>query len=232
MNSLTRLRIVILLLLVTVVGAFLALGGQHYLSLASLREGLIELQRWRAAHPLAAALGFSAVYVLVTALSLPGATAMTLAGGALFGAIWGTVVVSFASSLGALLAFLLTRYLLRELVDKKFGTQLQTIHRGLERDGAYYLFSVRLVPILPFFLVNLLFGLTRMRAWTFYWVSQVGMLAATVVYVHAGTQLAAVAEPRDLFSPRLLGAFTLVAILPWCARIALRGRERWRLRRP
>jgi uncharacterized membrane protein YdjX (TVP38/TMEM64 family) len=135
---------------------------------------------------------FFVVYVAVTALSLPGAAIMTLAGGAVFGLLWGTVLVSFASSIGATLAFLASRFLLRDWVQARFGERLRAINAGVEKEGGFYLFTLRLVPVFPFFMINLLMGLTPMRAWTFYWVSQVGMLAGTMVYVNAGTQLAGI----------------------------------------
>ncbi|MCR6496524.1 FAD-dependent oxidoreductase [Thermomonas sp. S9] len=156
--------------------------------------------------------------------------------GALFGLVGGTILASFASSLGATLAFLASRYLLREAVEARFGQRLAAIQKGVQRDGAFFLFSLRLVPVFPFFLINLLFGLTRMRAWTFYWVSQLGMLAGTLVYVNAGTRLAHVQTPGDVLSPQLIGAFALLALFPWLARVLIarfrRRRVYARWRRP
>ncbi|GIX34422.1 MAG: pyridine nucleotide-disulfide oxidoreductase [Lysobacteraceae bacterium] len=232
----SRGKLVLLLLIVAAVGTFFALGGHHWLSLPVLREGLDTLLAWRSAHPLLAPAGFFLLYVLTTALSLPGAAALTLVAGALFGLAEGTVLVSFASSLGALLAFLVSRYLLRDTVEARFGQRLAAIQEGVQRDGAFYLFSLRLVPVFPFFLINLLFGLTRMRAWTFYWVSQLGMLAGTLVYVNAGTQLARISAPGDILSPELIGSFVLLALFPWLARGLLarfrRRRVYARWRRP
>ncbi len=150
----------------------------------------MEFQQWRDSAPVLVSLLFFAFYVVITALSLPGAAIMTLAGGALFGLAWGFVIVSFASTIGATLAFLVSRYLLRDSVQKRFGDRLKPINRGIEREGAFYLFTLRLVPIFPFFLINILMGLTPIKTFTYYWVSQLGMLAGTVVYVNAGTQLA------------------------------------------
>ena len=162
--------------------------------------------------------GFFAVYVGVTAASIPGAGFMTLAAGALFGVVTGTILVSFASTLGATLAFLSSRYVLRDSVEARFGERLKAMNAGLERDGAFYLFSLRMIPYIPFFAINLVMGLTRIRTATFMWVSQIGMLLGTVVYVNAGTQLAAVDNVRDLLSPTLLISFLLLAIVPWLAK--------------
>jgi uncharacterized membrane protein YdjX (TVP38/TMEM64 family) len=152
------------------------------------------------------------------ALSLPGAALLTLAGGAVFGLLWGVVIVSFASSIGATLAFLISRFLLRDWVQQRFGQRLQAIDEGVKREGAFYLFTLRLVPVFPFFLVNLLSGLTGMKARTFYWVSQLGMLAGTVVYVNAGTQLAKIDSLSGILSPGLLGSFALLGVFPLLAR--------------
>ncbi len=181
---------------------------------------------------------FSAVYVAVTALSLPGAAIMTLLGGAVFGLWVGTLVVSFASSLGATLAMLVSRYVLRDSVKAKFGARLADVDRGIERDGAFYLFTLRLVPVFPFFVINLLMGLTAMKAATFYWVSQLGMLAGTLVYVNAGTQLAQLSSLQGILSPGLIGSFVLLGLFPLVARKivdAVQGRKvyaRWAGRKP
>ncbi|MFL6664688.1 MAG: FAD-dependent oxidoreductase, partial [Rhizobacter sp.] len=190
------------------------------------------------AHPLHTIAVFLAVYVAVTALSLPGATIMTLAAGAIFGLVAGTILVSFASSLGAVLAFLAARYLLRDTVQARFGARLAEIDRGVEREGAFYLFTLRLVPLFPFFLINLLMGLTRMKAGTFYLVSQLGMLAGTVVYVNAGTQLARIGSAAGILSPGLVGSFVLLGIFPLIAKKTLdawhrrKVYARWAHRKP
>ncbi|MPM75767.1 hypothetical protein SDC9_122761 [bioreactor metagenome] len=158
------------------------------------------------------------IYVVATALSLPGAALLTLAGGAIFGLLWGTVIVSFASTLGATLAFLMSRFLLRDWVSQRFGQRLDAIDEGVKREGAFYLFTLRLVPVFPFFLINLLFGLTAMNARTFFWVSQIGMLAGTLVYVNAGTQLARLDSLSGILSPALLGSFALLGVFPLIAR--------------
>ena len=153
----------------------------------------------------------------VTALSLPGATILTLAAGAVFGLGWGTLVVSFASTLGATLAFLASRLLLRDWVQKRFGRQLRAINEGVAKEGAMYLFTLRLIPVVPFFVINLAMGLTSLRAWTYAWVSQLGMLAGTLVYVNAGTQLAQLQSASGILSPGLLGAFVLLGAFPLVA---------------
>ncbi|GMU42586.1 MAG: FAD-dependent oxidoreductase [Xanthomonadales bacterium] len=204
------------------------------LTLEALRAQRGALAATIAAHPLASAGAYFAAYVAVTALSLPAATLLTLAGGALFGFGPGLLLVSFASTLGATLAMLLARTLLREAVQLRFGARLQAIDAGLAREGAFYLFALRLVPLFPFFLVNLAIGLTRMPARTYFWVSQLGMLPATAVYVYAGTELGRVDTLRGLVSPGLLGAFALLGLLPLATRRlldALRARRvyaRWR----
>lgn len=166
---------------------------------------------------------FFLLYVLVTAVSLPGATVMTLGAGALFGLGWGMLIVSFASSIGATCAFLVARYLLRDTVQRRFGARLQSVNDGVAREGAFYLFTLRLVPLFPFFLVNLLLGLTPMRALTYYWVSQLGMLPGTLVYVNAGTQLARIEGLSGIVSPGLIASFALLGVFPLLARRHLRN---------
>lgn len=190
----------------------------HLLTLEGLKAGLDDFEARRAAAPILVAGLFLLAYVLVTALSLPGAAVMTLAAGALFGLGWGTLIVSFASSLGATLAFLASRYLLRDSIQAKFGDRLQAINEGIRKDGAFYLFTLRLVPVFPFFLINLLMGLTPIRALTFYIVSQVGMLAGTLVYVNAGTQLAQLESLSGILSPGLLLSFALLGVFPLIAK--------------
>ncbi len=225
-------RILALVLLLGGVGLFFGLGWQHQLNLAALQASRDQLLAWRQAAPLATAAGYGLVYVLVTGLSLPGATVLTLAGGAIFGLLWGSVLVSLASTLGASLAFLLARTLLREPVRRRFGARLAPIEAGVRRDGAAYLLSLRLVPVFPFVLVNLLMGLTPMPLWRYAVVSQLGMLPATVVYVNAGTQLAGLSSLKGILSPALLGSFALLGLLPWLARLLLDRWRLWRLYRP
>jgi pyruvate/2-oxoglutarate dehydrogenase complex dihydrolipoamide dehydrogenase (E3) component/uncharacterized membrane protein YdjX (TVP38/TMEM64 family) len=208
----------ILAALVVAVGLFQALGGSQYLTLEAIKNSQAALQSATAAQPLLAAAVYFVVYVLATALSLPGAAVLTLVGGVLFGLAWGLLIVSFASSLGATLAFLASRWLLRDTVQARFGDKLAALNEGVKKDGAFYLFGLRLVPLFPFFMINLAMGLTPIRPWTFYWVSQVGMLAGTAVYVNAGTQLAQINSLSGLASPSLIAAFALLGVFPLLAR--------------
>jgi pyruvate/2-oxoglutarate dehydrogenase complex dihydrolipoamide dehydrogenase (E3) component/uncharacterized membrane protein YdjX (TVP38/TMEM64 family) len=221
-------RLVLLLLLAAAIAAFFLLDLGQYLTLASLkarRDGLAALVE---ARPLLAVGAFFLFYVAVTALSLPGAAIMTLAAGAIFGLAEGTLIVSFASATGASLAFLSSRYLLRDWVKARFGRRVEAIDCGIERDGAFYLLTLRLIPAFPYFLVNLAMGLTAMRLVPFYLVSQVGMLPATLVYVNAGTQLARIESVSGILSPTLLGSFVLLGLFPLLARFAVGA---WRRRR-
>jgi pyruvate/2-oxoglutarate dehydrogenase complex dihydrolipoamide dehydrogenase (E3) component/uncharacterized membrane protein YdjX (TVP38/TMEM64 family) len=214
-------KLVLVVLLIALVVAFFAFDLGRFLSLEYIKSRQAEFTALAADQLLAVGGAFFAIYVAVTALSLPGAAIMTLAAGAIFGLATGTLIVSFASALGATLAMLVARYVLREGVQSKFGTRLAEIDKGIEREGAFYLFTLRLVPIFPFFLINLLMGLTKMKAWTFYWVSQVGMLAGTVVYVLAGTQLAKIDSLKGILSPGLIGAFVLLGVFPLIAKKAI-----------
>ena len=211
-------RLALIALLAGIVAAYVGLDLGRYLSLDYFKARQAAIEAWRAAQPLKAALGFFITYVAVTALSLPGATAMTLVAGAVFGLFQGLLLVSFASSLGATLAFLASRFLLRDWVQRQFGERLRAIDAGVEKEGGFYLFSLRLVPLFPFFAINLLMGLTSLKTRTFYWVSQVGMLAGTVVYVNAGTQLAKIDSLAGILSPGLLASFVLLGIFPLLAK--------------
>jgi len=204
--------------LVLAIGLFFALDLGRFLTLEALqgrREALVD---YRDARPLLVGGVFFVVYVVATALSVPGAVILTLAAGAVFGLWWGTLLVSFASTLGATGAMLVARYLLRELIATRYGERLRAIDSGVARDGAFYLFTLRLVPVVPFFLINLLMGLTAMPARTFAWVSQLGMLAGTLVYVNAGTQLARIGSLAGIVSPGLLGSLVLLGVFPLAAR--------------
>ncbi len=211
-------KIALLLVIAVAVGAFFALGLDRYLTLDALKASQEGFDAWYAARPALVIGAFFAGYVAVTALSLPGAAVMTIAAGALFGLGVGTLIVSFASSIGATLAFLVSRFLLRDAVQRRFGARLATLDKGIEKDGAFYLFTLRLVPVFPFFVINLLMGLTPIKTFTFYWVSQVGMLAGTLVYVNAGTQLARLDSLSGILSPALLGSFALLGVFPLLAK--------------
>lgn len=216
-------RGILFLLIILLIAVFFLFDLGRFLSfdyLQSQRAAIIDYYR---ANPLTAVMAYFLVYVAVTGLSLPGATIMTLAGGAVFGLWWGTLIISFASTLGATLAFLLSRFLLRDWVQQRFGDRLKAINQGIERDGAFYLFGLRLVPLFPFFVINLAMGLTPMRTLTYAWVSQVGMLAGTIVYVNAGTQLGQLQSASGILSLDILGAFVLLAFFPLIARRLLEG---------
>ena len=200
------------------VWAWQHLGLGALLTLDNLKASRDALQAQVLSAPLATAAAFFAVYVAATALSIPGAVILTLAAGAMFGLGWGLLLVSFASSLGALLAFLVARYLLRDALQARLGKALAPINDGVKKDGTFYLLTLRLVPVFPFWLINLLMGLTPMGAGRFYVVSQIGMLAGTAVYVNAGTQLAAIQSPGDILSPGLLGSFVLLGLFPLLAK--------------
>lgn len=201
-----------------VLAAFFAFDLHRFLTLEMLKQQQHLLSDYYAAHPWITILVYLALYIGATSLSLPGATLLTLAGGALFGLSIGTVIISFASSIGATLAFLVSRFLLRDFVQKKFAGRLQGINEGFAKDGAFYLFTLRLIPAVPFFMVNLLVGLTPMRTWRFYLVSQMGMLPATLIYTNAGTQLGQLTSLRDIVSPGVLASLVLLGLFPLVAK--------------
>lgn len=211
-------RLALLLLVAALVVAFFVLDLGRYLTLDALKSSQSTFAAWYDASPLVVAGAYFLVYVAVTALSLPGAAVMTLAGGALFGIGVGTLLVSFASSLGATLAFLASRFLLRDWVQSRFGDRLAAVNTGMQKDGAFYLFTLRLVPLFPFFVINLVMGLTPIKTRTFYWVSQLGMLAGTLVYVNAGTQLAQLDSLSGILSPGLIASFALLGVFPLLAK--------------
>ena len=211
-------KLALLAFIGVLIGLYVHYDLGQYLSLQSLKNQQAAIEAFRTSNPLLSITGYFVVYVIVTALSFPGAALLTLAGGAVFGLLWGTVIVSFASTIGATLAFLMSRFLLRDWVAGRFGQRLAAIDEGVRREGGFYLFTLRLVPAFPFFLVNLLLGLTAMKTRTYFWVSQIGMLAGTVVYVNAGTQLAKLDSLSGILSPSLLGSFVLLGIFPLIAR--------------
>lgn len=207
-----RLAIVGLILLCIVL--FRVLGLHEYLSLSYLKEQQAEFIRLYQEHTVAVIAGYMVLYIMVTALSLPGAAVMTLAGGAMFGLLAGTIIVSISSTIGATLACIFARYLLRDWVQKKFGDKLEKINKGIEKEGGFYLFSLRLVPIFPFFVINLAMGLTPIKISTFFWVSQLGMLPGTIVYVNAGKELGQLESLKGILSPGLIFSFVLLGLLP------------------
>ncbi len=231
-------QILVLLLLALAIGVLLAFDVGRFLSFEQLKASQASFAQLHAEQPLTVAVVYFLIYVAATALSFPGATIITLAGGAIFGLWQGLLIVSFASTVGAALAFLASRFLLRDWVEARFGQRLSDINAGVNREGGFYLFTLRLIPVVPFFLINLLMGLTRMKVWTYYWVSQIGMLAGTAVYVNAGTQLAQLDSVKGILSPALLGSFVLLGIFPLIARrivAAVQKRQvyaRWADQRP
>ena len=221
-------KIALLGVIAAAIFSFFYFDLNSYLTLEGMKGSLDTFKSQIADNPVLSIGVFFAIYVAVTALSLPGAAILTLAAGALFGLVQGLVIVSFASSVGATLAFLVSRFILRDTVRNKFKEKLKKIDEGVEKQGAFYLFTLRLVPVFPFFLINLLMGLTSLKTWTFYWVSQIGMLAGTAVYVNAGTQLAQIDSLSGIVSPGLIFSFVLLGIFPWIAKgiVALVNRRR------
>ncbi|MEH8162562.1 FAD-dependent oxidoreductase [Aeromonas allosaccharophila] len=210
-----RTRLLLALVMGGLIGTFFALDLGRYLSLDALQAQQAALAQWVDSHFVSASLLFVLIYVLSTALSLPGASLLTLGGSAVFGAAWGLLLVSFASTIGATLAFLSARFLLRDWVMTRFGDKLTTFQSGMAKEGAFYLLSLRLIPVFPFFLVNLLMGLTPIRVSTYYWVSQLGMLPGTFVYVLAGSELGQLTSTGNILSPGLMVALTLLGLMPW-----------------
>ncbi len=223
-------RLALLALLAAAILAYFWFDLGQYLSLDQFKAQQAEIIAAKDATPALYIGGFFLLYVGVTALSLPGAAIMSLIAGALFGVVTGTILVSFASTIGATLAFLSSRFVLRDWVQGKFGDRLKAIDDGIARDGAFYLFTIRLIPLFPFFVVNLVMGLTRIPARTFYWVSQIGMLPATIVFVNAGTQIGAIDSTAGLLSPTLIGSFVLLGLFPWIARMLVAGAKKIRAR--
>ncbi|MBC7375835.1 MAG: FAD-dependent oxidoreductase [Burkholderiaceae bacterium] len=231
-------KVAVLIAVALCVAAFFFLHLGRYLSLDYLKQSQASLAALYDSRPVGVAAAYFLVYLAVTALSIPGAVILTLAGGALFGLALGTVLVSFASSLGATLSFLAARFILRDSINARFGQRLTDVNQGIAKEGAFYLFTLRLVPLVPFFVINLVMGLTRMKALTFYGVSQLGMLAGTLVYVNAGTQLAKLDSLGGILSPKLLGSFVLLGLFPLAARKGVnmfkrrKVYERWTAVRP
>jgi pyruvate/2-oxoglutarate dehydrogenase complex dihydrolipoamide dehydrogenase (E3) component/uncharacterized membrane protein YdjX (TVP38/TMEM64 family) len=216
-------KLIVLLVVIAAIAAFFIFDLGRYFSLDYFKGQQAAIAAYYQANPVQTAGIFFALYVVVTALSLPGAALMTLVAGAIFGLVTGVILVSFASTIGATLAFLVARFLLRDSIQAKFGDKLKSFNAGVEKEGAFYLFTLRLVPAFPFFMINVVMGLTTMRAWTFFWVSQIGMFLGTVVYVNAGTELAKITSLKGILSPGVLGAFVLLGIFPIIAKKIIDG---------
>jgi len=212
---------VVALLLATAV-AFFAAGGHEILSLDSLKAHRAEAENFYRGNPLLALGGFFLLYLALATVALPGGVPLIILAGALFGVLPAVLLVSFAASIGALCAFLLGRYALRDWLERRYERQLVKLNREIDRNGAYYLFMLRFVPVFPLFLINFGMGLTRMRAWTFYWVSQLGMLPGQILFATAGSHLAGLESPLDLFSPGVVTVLLLIAVLPLAVRMARR----------
>lgn len=211
-------KAVLALVMIGAIAAYFIFDLGQYLSLENFKASQADIVAATDANPALYIAGFFLLYVAVTGLSIPGAAIMSLVAGALFGVVVGTLIVSFASTMGATLAFLSSRYLLRDWVQGKFGERLRAVDDGLEKDGAFYLFTLRLIPVFPFFVINLLMGLTRIKTGTFFWVSQIGMLPATIVFVNAGTQISRIESTAGLLSPTLIASFVALAFFPWAAK--------------
>jgi len=212
------MKIGLLVLLALAISTFFAFDLQQYATLDYIKAQQHTIAEYYEKNTFMVMAIFGLVYVLVTALSLPAAAALTLLGGALFGLPVGLLIVSFASTIGATLAFLMARFLARDYVQQNYSKQLSKINAGFEREGAFYLFALRLVPAFPFFMINVVMALMPIKTWTFYWVSQLGMLPGTAVYVYAGTQLAKIESFSDIASPSLLIAFALLGLFPLIAK--------------
>ena len=214
----TRSRIVVAALVIVAFAAFFYFDLAAFLQLEYLKEKQAQLTAYVATTPLRSAAIYFSIYIAVAALSLPGAAILTLVGGAIFGFFWGTILVSLASTIGATCAFLLSRYLFQDVVSRRFQARMATINSGIEKDGAFYLFTLRLVPLFPFFVINLVMGLTSLSVWKFFFVSQIGMFPATLVFVNAGTQLAKIGSVSDILSPSILVSFAALGLLPLIVR--------------
>ncbi len=218
MNRKYAKKIIIILVIIILAVLFRVFNLVDYLSLSYIKESLEKYQTLYSEHRAGIIAGYMLVYILVTSLSLPGAAVMTIAAGALFGIIVGTIVVSFASTIGATVACFVSRFILRDWIQGKFGDKLKTVNEGVEKEGAFYLFTVRLIPVFPFWLINLVMGLTKMHLKTFYWVSQIGMLAGTIVYVNAGKELAKIDSLSGILSHGLILSFIILGLFPITSR--------------
>ena len=207
-------KIIIILAIVVLVALFKVLNVEDYLSLSYIKASQIKFETLYAENRAAVIAGFMLMYIVVTSLSLPGGAVMGLAAGALFGLLTGTIAVSFASTVGATIACFVSRFMLRDWIQTKFGHKLKTVNEGIQREGAFYLFTLRLIPVFPFWLINLIMGLTKMPLRRYYWVSQLGMLPGTIVFVNAGKELGKIESLSGIFSPGLILSFALLGLFP------------------
>jgi uncharacterized membrane protein YdjX (TVP38/TMEM64 family) len=211
-------KVLLIAFIIAVIAVFWAFHLDRYITLSYLKESSDRFRAIYSEHRALVILVYFLVYVATTSLSLPGAAVLTIAGGALFGLATGTLIVSFASAIGATLACFVSRFLLRDWVQGKFGDKIAKVNEGVEKEGAFYLFTLRLIPIFPFWVINLVMGLTRMTLWRFYWVSQLGMFAGTIVYVNAGKELAKIDSLKGILSPGLIISFVLLGLFPIVAK--------------
>jgi len=216
-----KTKIILVAIIAAIFASFFIFDLQQYFSLEFLKSQKDALNALYAEKPILVAGAFFLTYVLFAALALPAATILTLAGGAIFGFWTGLLLVSFSSTIGATLAFIFTRFLFHDAIQAKFGDRLQAMNEGIEKEGAFYVFGMRLVPIFPFVMINSLLALTKLKTWTFYWASQIGMLAGTAVYVNAGTQIAQIDSLAGIANPKLIGSFVLLGVFPIIAKKTL-----------
>lgn len=216
-----KTKIILVAIIAAIFASFFIFDLQQYFSLEFLKSQKDALNALYAEKPISVAGAFFLTYVLFAALALPAATILTLAGGAIFGFWTGLLLVSFSSTIGATLAFIFTRFLFHDAIQAKFGDRLQAMNEGIEKEGAFYVFGMRLVPIFPFVMINSLLALTKLKTWTFYWASQIGMLAGTAVYVNAGTQIAQIDSLAGIANPKLIGSFVLLGVFPIIAKKTL-----------
>ena len=207
-------KVIVILLGILIIFSFFYFDLNQYLNFNTLKEKKDILQSFYADNVFVTILFYFILYLVVAALALPGAAIMTMAGGAIFGLVQGTIIVSIASTSGAALAFVVTRYLVKDVVQKRYGEKLKDINNGLEKEGLFYLFTLRLIPVVPFFLINLGFSLTPMRLFSFFWVSQIGMIPGTILYVNAGTQLSQIESPAGILSPNIILSFVILGLFP------------------
>jgi len=214
----SKSKLGLLITLVLAIAAIIWWLPEDFLTLDNLKARQSDIEHFRQSNPLLSVLIYCGIYILFTALSIPGAAILTLAGGAIFGLFYGTIWVSISSTIGATLAFLLSRYFFKDAVKQKFGDKIATIEENFKKDGAFYLFSLRLVPVFPFFVINILMGITAIKTAAYAMVSWAGMLPATIVYVNAGTQLSKLDSLSGILSPPIIFSFVLLAAFPFIAR--------------
>ena len=207
-------KLIIVVFIIGIIVSFKIFNLGQYLTLSYIKESQQHFELLYTEHPAVVIASYMAIYIVTTSLSLPGAAVLTIGGGALFGLITGTLVVSFASTIGATLACFVSRFLLRDWIQRKFSEKIEKVNEGVKKEGAFYLFTLRLIPVFPFWMINILMGLTKMPLFKFYWVSQLGMFPGTIVYVNAGKELAKIESMKGILSPSLILSFVLIGVFP------------------